>query len=131
MKTEKTKITAQIFSVIKGVAEALPPMAKYRGGQPVYKPTQVQGSKLRQEDLKAGTPLVANALYTINVLQYENHEENLVRGVKERGITYIEDYRTAVMAQQNAFIKQHAKENTALERIKRVLNNINPWKKTN
>lgn len=131
MKTEKTKITPQIFSVIKGVAEALPRMAKYRGGQPVYKKTQVQGSKLRQEDLKPGTPLIPTALYTINVLEYENHEENLIRGVKEKGIMFIDDYRTAVMAQQNAFIKQHAKENTALARIKRVLNNINPWKKTN
>lgn len=137
MKIAKTKITPQVFEVIKQVSAALPPMAKYRGGQPVYKTIQILGAKLKSDPrfqnhmLKPGTPFDPKVTYSINVLEYEDHERNLIDGVKKMGVIYIDDYRKAIMAQQTAFMREHAKQNTAIQRIKNVLNNINPWKKPN
>lgn len=131
MKVQKTKIKPQLFAVIKDVADQLPPMAKFHGGQPVYRTKAVKGSELTKEDVKPGTPINPDMMYKLNVLVYEQHEANLVAGVKKHGVMYIQDYRDSIMAQYKAFQVADAKARKATSRIKNLLNKIIPWKKKN
>lgn len=127
----KTKITPQIFQSIKDVVAELPPVATYRAGHPVYKDQTVPGTMVKPEDLKPGTPYDPKLSYKIKVLQYENHEQNLIAGIKAQGVSFLFEYRDAIRSQQAALNRHIKEKNSIKKRISNFFNKINPWKKSN
>lgn len=113
------KITPAIQSKIAQVAKELPPMAIYRNGRPVYRPTEVKGDdpRIKPEMLKPGHVLNPKALYRINELQYENHTLIMVEGVKKEGEAFIDDYREAIFSQIQHFAAKTRKDNGFFKRI--------------
>lgn len=102
MKKPKFKITFALSDEIIKRASQLPPVAKMSGGHPVYRSVVVPGTQVTKDDLKPGTPLNPNLHYKINRLVYENHAENIVKGIQASGKQdFLDDYCAGVMAMHN------------------------------
>lgn len=120
MKPQKQhhKITREIQDRIYLVASTLPPMAKMVNGKPVYKTVQVPGTKVKKEDLKPGTPVIPNATYRINELQYANHVTEMVKLVRRDGPMAIDVYQSDAMALHRIMLANDKKNNSLFNKFK-------------
>lgn len=118
-KTVTHKITKDLQDKIYLVASTLPPMGKTNpDGSPVYKSVQVSGTQVKKEDLKPGTPLIPNAMYKINQLQYVNHALEMIRLVQRDGASAIEAYESDIRALQTMAIRDMKKINSPINKLK-------------
>lgn len=102
MKQKKFKIPPHLAAEIVRRAAELPPVAKMSGDKPIYRSCIVKGTEVTAEDLKPGTPIHPNLSYKINRLVYENHAENIVKGIQASGKQdFLDDYCAGVMAMHN------------------------------
>lgn len=112
------KITPELQSRIYQVASELPPMGKMVNGKPVYKSVQVPGTQVRKEDLKPGTPVIPNAMYKINQLQYVNHVTEMCALVRKSGSMAIDVYQSDVLALHRMLIQNDKKLNSPINKLK-------------
>lgn len=129
MKHTKHKITSSIQDKIYLTANGLPKIAKYVGGKPVYKSTQVKGSELSKSDMKPGDPLILNATYQVNRLQYEDHCMNMIRGVQKEGPIFIDHYSAAIKAQHASFLRADKESKSVTNKFLNKINKLISWVK--
>lgn len=125
MKEKTHKITPDLQKDIYLVASTLPPMARAdKDGNPIYKQVVVPGTKVKKQDLKPGTPLLPDAMYKLNELQYVNHAMVIIGLVQRDGPMAIKVYESDVWAQYELMKIQAKKSNSLITKIKKWINKL-------
>ena len=107
MKKQKNKITKDIQDVLIATAKMMPVMYKTDlHGNPLYKRGEIDGSQVTAD--KNGLPGVAGVKYLGNVLQYENHLDNLIKAYQLEawpGVRYYEQTMAEIHQSRLNFVK--------------------------
>lgn len=128
--SKQKKTSGSVATELAEMVKGLPRLAKYHpNGQPIYKQGTMSGYEMNLSGAKdrEGKPFIDHLTYTVPILQYVNHMEQIQSIYKKDGMVGAKEYVVEVM-QRKADMEKEVEvlrgENVWWKRILRVLHLI-------